>query len=78
MCGIIGYVGNREVVPVLLAGLKRMEYRGYDSSGLSIMGDDGITLKKRIGKIASLEEDINGQKIDGWLGLGHTRWATHG
>ena len=78
MCGIIGYVGNREVVPVLLAGLKRMEYRGYDSSGLSIMGEDGITLKKRIGKIASLEKDINGQKIDGWLGLGHTRWATHG
>ena len=78
MCGIIGYIGQREVVPVLLAGLKRMEYRGYDSSGLSVLGKDGITLKKRIGKIASLEQDINGQKIDGWLGLGHTRWATHG
>jgi len=78
MCGIIGYIGQREVVPVLLAGLKRMEYRGYDSSGLSVLGKNGITLKKKIGKIASLEADINGQKIDGWLGLGHTRWATHG
>ncbi len=78
MCGIIGYIGNREVVPVLLAGLKRMEYRGYDSSGLSVMGDEGIILKKRIGKIASLEQDLNGEKINGWLGLGHTRWATHG
>lgn len=78
MCGIIGYIGDREVVPVLLAGLKRMEYRGYDSSGLSILGEKGITLKKRIGKIASLEQDLNGQKIDGWMGLGHTRWATHG
>ena len=78
MCGIIGYIGDREVVPVLLAGLKRMEYRGYDSSGLSILSERGITLKKRIGKIVDLEQEINGEKLEGWLGLGHTRWATHG
>ena len=78
MCGIIGYIGNRDIVSVLLTGLKRMEYRGYDSSGLAVLGADGINLKKRIGKIADLEEDLNGQKIPGWLGLGHTRWATHG
>ena len=78
MCGIIGYIGHRDIVSVLLAGLKRMEYRGYDSSGLAVLGSDGIDLKKRIGKIADLEEDLNGQKIPGWLGIGHTRWATHG
>ncbi|MBC8203965.1 MAG: glutamine--fructose-6-phosphate transaminase (isomerizing) [FCB group bacterium] len=78
MCGIIGYIGEKEVVPILLAGLKRMEYRGYDSSGLAILGDDGIVVKKRIGKIAELEKEINGAKIPGWIGLGHTRWATHG
>ena len=78
MCGIIGYIGHRDIVPVLLAGLKRMEYRGYDSSGLAVMNSKGIELKKRIGKIAELEEDLNGQSIPGWLGLGHTRWATHG
>jgi glucosamine--fructose-6-phosphate aminotransferase (isomerizing) len=78
MCGIIGYIGNRDVVAVLISGLKRMEYRGYDSSGLAILNSNGIVLKKRIGKIADLEQDLNGQKIPGWLGLGHTRWATHG
>lgn len=78
MCGIIGYVGDREVTPVLLSGLKRMEYRGYDSSGVAILGPSGITLKKSIGKIAKLEFDLNSHKIPGWLGIGHTRWATHG
>jgi len=78
MCGIIGYVGHRPVTPVLLNGLKRMEYRGYDSSGIAILGKTGISLKKRIGKIAELEKDLNSHKIPGWLGIGHTRWATHG
>ena len=78
MCGIIGYVGDREVVPVLLNGLKRMEYRGYDSSGVAVLGKDGITLRKSLGKIANLEIDLNSHKIPGWLGIGHTRWATHG
>ena len=78
MCGIIGYVGDREVTPVLLSGLKRMEYRGYDSSGVAILGPGGITLRKSIGKISQLEEDINSHTIPGWLGIGHTRWATHG
>jgi len=78
MCGIIGYVGDREITPVLLAGLKRMEYRGYDSSGVAILGPTGITLRKSIGKISKLEEDISSNKIPGWLGIGHTRWATHG
>ncbi|MBC8491705.1 MAG: glutamine--fructose-6-phosphate transaminase (isomerizing) [Candidatus Marinimicrobia bacterium] len=78
MCGIIGYVGDRDITPVLLSGLKRMEYRGYDSSGVAILGPTGITLRKSIGKISQLEEDINSHKIPGWLGIGHTRWATHG
>ena len=78
MCGIIGYVGDREITPVLLSGLKRMEYRGYDSSGVAILGPSGITLRKSIGKISQLEEDINSHRIPGWLGIGHTRWATHG
>jgi glucosamine--fructose-6-phosphate aminotransferase (isomerizing) len=78
MCGIIGYIGEREVVPVLIAGLKRMEYRGYDSSGVAVLGPQGITLRKTKGKISTLEKNLNSQQISGWLGIGHTRWATHG
>ncbi len=78
MCGIIGYVGHREAVPVLLAGLKRMEYRGYDSAGLAVMHDGEIRLKKEVGKISQLEKSLNGNFPQGNIGLGHTRWATHG
>ena len=78
MCGIIGYIGGKEVVPVLISGLKRMEYRGYDSSGLAILGPGGIKVEKRIGKIAALEKSLCNNHLSGWSGIGHTRWATHG
>ncbi|MFH1862828.1 MAG: glutamine--fructose-6-phosphate transaminase (isomerizing), partial [bacterium] len=78
MCGIIGYIGKREAEPVLLAGLRRMEYRGYDSAGLAIMQNSHIMLKKVVGKIAQLEKAVAEESMPGNIGLGHTRWATHG
>jgi glucosamine--fructose-6-phosphate aminotransferase (isomerizing) len=78
MCGIIGYIGKREVVPVLLSGLKRMEYRGYDSAGLAVMNGHGIQITKEVGKIAQLEKALDGSTLSGTMGIGHTRWATHG
>jgi glucosamine--fructose-6-phosphate aminotransferase (isomerizing) len=78
MCGIIGYIGKREVVPVLLEGLKRMEYRGYDSAGLAVIHDGVITIKKEVGKISRLEKLLENDSLPGHLGIGHTRWATHG
>lgn len=78
MCGIIGYIGKREVVPVLLEGLKRMEYRGYDSAGLAVIHDGVITIKKEVGKISKLEKLLGNDLPPGCLGIGHTRWATHG
>jgi glucosamine--fructose-6-phosphate aminotransferase (isomerizing) len=78
MCGIIGYIGKQEAVPILLSGLKRMEYRGYDSAGLAVMENGIIKIKKEVGKIAELEKTLNGTELPGKLGLGHTRWATHG
>lgn len=77
MCGIVGYVGKNEALPVLLEGLKRLEYRGYDSSGVAILGD-GIVVKKVVGKIKELETKIDGVNLPGSLGIAHTRWATHG
>ncbi|HEX7344485.1 MAG TPA: glutamine--fructose-6-phosphate transaminase (isomerizing) [bacterium] len=78
MCGIIGYIGKREVAPILLAGLKRMEYRGYDSAGLAILNHGKISIHKQVGKIAELEKLLNGEMPPGTVGIGHTRWATHG
>jgi glutamine---fructose-6-phosphate transaminase (isomerizing) len=78
MCGIIGYIGSREAMPVLLSGLRRMEYRGYDSAGLAIYDGNSIRVKKEVGKIANLENALNGDLMHGFLGIGHTRWATHG
>ncbi len=78
MCGIIGYIGQKDAAPILMSGLKRMEYRGYDSSGLAILHNGVIQIKKEVGKIAELEKLLNGQSLPGQLGLGHTRWATHG
>ena len=77
MCGIVGYVGPREVLPVILQGLKTLEYRGYDSAGIVILGED-LSLFKRQGKINALEKDLQGLHLDGRTGIGHTRWATHG
>src|SRR5438445_2817426 len=78
MCGIIGYIGPKEVVPVLIDGLRRLEYRGYDSAGVAIVHDGEIDLRRSAGKLANLENVITGQPISGDYGIGHTRWATHG
>ncbi|CBE69041.1 MAG: glutamine--fructose-6-phosphate transaminase (isomerizing) [Candidatus Methylomirabilis oxygeniifera] len=78
MCGIVGYVGHKKVVPVLLEGLKRLEYRGYDSAGLAILQQDRIALYRSVGKIKELENALWGRDLSGEIGLGHTRWATHG
>jgi len=78
MCGIVGYIGQQNVGPILLNGLKRLEYRGYDSAGLAIAHPASLYTCKAVGKIARLEESLNGQMVSGQLGIGHTRWATHG
>jgi glucosamine--fructose-6-phosphate aminotransferase (isomerizing) len=78
MCGIIGYIGSKPVVPVLLEGLRRMEYRGYDSAGVAVVSPEGITLRRSAGKLANLEQAIRIEPVDGLYGVGHTRWATHG
>ncbi len=78
MCGIVGYVGHKKVVPVLLEGLKRLEYRGYDSAGLAILQQDRIAVYRSVGKIKELENALWGRDLSGEVGLGHTRWATHG
>jgi len=79
MCGIVGYIGKKRVVPVLLDGLKRLEYRGYDSAGIAVVGDKGeLHIRRCQGKLRHLEEAIRLQPLDGAYGIGHTRWATHG
>ncbi|HEY1302750.1 MAG TPA: glutamine--fructose-6-phosphate transaminase (isomerizing) [Vicinamibacterales bacterium] len=78
MCGIIGYVGSKPVLPVLLDGLRRMEYRGYDSAGVALLSPEGITLRRAAGKLANLEDSLRADPVDGVYGIGHTRWATHG
>ncbi|MDO8793531.1 MAG: glutamine--fructose-6-phosphate transaminase (isomerizing) [Vicinamibacterales bacterium] len=78
MCGIIGYIGSKPVVPVLLDGLRRMEYRGYDSAGVAVIGPEGLALRRSAGKLANLEAAIKADPVDGAYGVGHTRWATHG
>ena len=78
MCGIIGYIGSKPVVPVLLDGLRRMEYRGYDSAGVAVVSPEGIALRRSAGKLVNLENTIRTHPVDGLYGVGHTRWATHG
>src|SRR5688572_17513862 len=78
MCGIIGYIGAKPVVPVLLDGLRRMEYRGYDSAGVALVSPEGITLRRSAGKLVNLENALRDDPVDGVYGVGHTRWATHG
>lgn len=78
MCGIVGYTGPRQAYPVILKGLKRLEYRGYDSSGVALLKDGKINIYKKKGKVAELEESMIGNDIDARIGIGHTRWATHG
>jgi glucosamine--fructose-6-phosphate aminotransferase (isomerizing) len=79
MCGIVGYIGTRKAVPIILDGLKRLEYRGYDSAGLAVYCDDGqLAVRRASGKLRNLEEVIRLSAVDGAFGIGHTRWATHG
>src|SRR5512142_2437718 len=79
MCGIVGYVGNRDVSPILLDGLKRLEYRGYDSAGVAVRTAEGeLKVCKTQGKLKRLVEMLAGDAPEGTLGIGHTRWATHG
>jgi glucosamine--fructose-6-phosphate aminotransferase (isomerizing) len=78
MCGIVGYTGPRQAYPVILKGLKRLEYRGYDSSGVALLKDGQLKVYKKKGKVADLEEAMIGKNIDATIGIGHTRWATHG
>ena len=79
MCGIVGYVGKKSVVPVIIEGLRRLEYRGYDSAGIAVSGNgDGLQIRRAEGKLRNLEEVIRLKPLDGTYGIGHTRWATHG
>jgi glucosamine--fructose-6-phosphate aminotransferase (isomerizing) len=79
MCGIVGYIGSKKVVPVIIEGLRKLEYRGYDSAGIAVVGTDGkLQLRRAPGKLRNLEEAIAASPIDGTYGIGHTRWATHG
>jgi glutamine---fructose-6-phosphate transaminase (isomerizing) len=78
MCGIIGYGGNRQALPILLAGLERLEYRGYDSAGVALSEAHGLASVRAVGDLAQLQQAINGHRFDGRAGIGHTRWATHG
>ena len=79
MCGIVGYVGNKKVVPLILDGLRRLEYRGYDSAGIAVSGNgEGLQVRRVQGKLRNLENMIRAHPLDGTYGIGHTRWATHG
>jgi glucosamine--fructose-6-phosphate aminotransferase (isomerizing) len=78
MCGIVGYIGPKPVVPVLLDGLRRLEYRGYDSAGVAVVQNGGIEVRRSAGKLINLENSIESKPLAGVYGLGHTRWATHG
>ncbi|MBV8309850.1 MAG: glutamine--fructose-6-phosphate aminotransferase, partial [Planctomycetaceae bacterium] len=78
MCGIVGYTGMHEASPILVAGLRRLEYRGYDSAGLAAIEDGRIELRKRAGRVRVLEELLEQQPLAGQSGISHTRWATHG
>ncbi len=79
MCGIVGYVGKKEVVPVIIEGLRKLEYRGYDSAGIAVAGNgQGLQIRRAEGKLRNLEEVIRVKPLGGTYGIGHTRWATHG
>ena len=77
MCGIVGAVAQRNVVPILIEGLKRLEYRGYDSAGVAVL-NGGIRRVRRVGRVAEMEQAARTENLTGLLGIGHTRWATHG
>ncbi len=78
MCGIVGYIGPREAYPIIITGLKRQEYRGYDSTGVALINEEGLSVYKKKGKVAELEQTLLGKSLSAHIGIGHTRWATHG
>ncbi len=78
MCGIIGYLGPQEAMPIILDGLKRLEYRGYDSAGMAVIGEHGLGIRRSLGKLKELENLVRQDPLQGQVGIGHTRWATHG
>ncbi len=78
MCGIVGYIGFRESQPILIEGLKKLEYRGYDSAGIAVQTEQGLEVTKTVGRLANLESRLSGDPLRGTVGIGHTRWATHG
>ncbi len=78
MCGIVGYIGTKDATPVLIDGLKKLEYRGYDSAGIAVFDGKDIIVRKVKGAIKFLEEKIAKEVVRGTIGIGHTRWATHG
>ena len=78
VCGIVGYIGNKNACEVILTGLKRLEYRGYDSAGIAVHHDGAFKIVKTVGKVADFEKLIGPDKLEGHIGIGHTRWATHG
>src|SRR4030042_3968224 len=78
MCGIFGYIGNKKASPILLDGLKKLEYRGYDSAGIATINGNKIEIRKDVGKVDEIDSKINFKEMEGNIGVGHTRWATHG
>ena len=78
MCGIVGYVGSGEATPFLIEGLTKLEYRGYDSAGIAVFNGTDVVIEKSVGRLSSLEQKIESNMPVGQLGIGHTRWATHG
>ena len=78
MCGIVGYIGHRQAQDVLITGLQRLEYRGYDSAGVALVSEEGLVVRKQKGKVQGLAESLENTRLAGTLGIGHTRWATHG
>src|SRR5881409_805427 len=78
MCGIVGYVGTREAAPILLDGLHRLEYRGYDSAGVAVQNGKGVAVVKLAGRVSALREQLTREPVSGTSGIAHTRWATHG
>src|SRR5499433_2916525 len=79
MCGIVGYVGNKQVVPLIIDGLRKLEYRGYDSAGIAVVDEaHNLNIQRAEGKLRNLEDVLRHKPLDGTYGVGHTRWATHG
>jgi len=78
MCGIVAYTGHRQAYPIIIKGLKRLEYRGYDSAGIALLNENRLSVYKKKGKVTMLEESLKGENLNSTVGMGHTRWATHG